>query len=54
VSWLRAGGLRLRWTGEVRGSEFGGENSKHLEKLDEKYYRPFGARLRRAPKGRKG
>jgi len=38
----------------VRGFEFGGENSKHLEKLDEKHYQPFGARLRRTPKGRKG
>jgi len=54
VSWLRGGGLRLRWTGEVWGSEFGGEAPEHLEKLDEKYYQPFGARLRQAPKGRKG
>jgi len=38
----------------VRGSEFGGENPEHLEKLDAKYYRPFGARLARAPKGREG
>jgi len=42
-----------RLTGEVRGSEFGGENPEHLAKLDEKYYRPFGARLARAPKGKK-
>ena len=43
-----------RLSGEVRGSEFEGENPEHLAKLDEKYYRPFGAKLRRAPKGRKG
>ena len=38
----------------MRGSKFGGENPEHLAKLDEKYYRPFGAKLMRAPKGRKG
>ena len=41
-------------TGGARGSEFGRENPEEPPKLDQKYYRPFGARLRRAPKGRKG
>ena len=55
MSWLRAWGIEVEvdWQ-EDWGSEFGGENPEHLAKLDEKYYRPFGARLRRAPKGRKG
>jgi len=55
VSWLRAWGIDVEvdWQ-EDWGSEFGGENPEHLAELDEKYYRPFGARLRRAPKGRKG
>ena len=41
-------------SGEVWGSEFGGENPEHLAKLDKKYYRPFGAKLRRAPQGEGG
>jgi len=55
MSWLRAWGIETEvdWQ-EDWGPEFGGENPEHLEKLDAKYYRPFGARLRRAPKGRKG
>ena len=55
MSWLRAWGIEVEvdWQ-EDWGPEFGGENPEHLEKLDAKYYRPFGARLRRAPKGRKG
>ena len=36
------------------GSEFGGENPEKLWELNEKYYRPYGARLGRAPKGKKG
>ncbi len=55
MSWLRAWGIDVEvdWQ-EDWGSEFGGENPEHLTKLDEQCYRPFGARLRRAPKGRKG
>ena len=54
MSWLRAWGIETEvdWQ-EDWGSEFGGENPEHLAKLDKNYYRPFGARLRRAPKGRK-
>ncbi|RLE06868.1 hypothetical protein DRJ00_09045 [Candidatus Aerophobetes bacterium] len=32
----------------------GGDNPEKLKKLDERYYRPYGAVLGRAPKGRKG
>ncbi|MGY4706614.1 helix-turn-helix domain-containing protein [Candidatus Bipolaricaulota sp. J31] len=55
MSWLRAWGIgvEVQWQ-EDWGSEFGGENPHHLAKLGEKYYRPFRARLCRAPKGRKG
>ena len=55
MSWLRGWGIEVEveWQ-EDWGPEFGGENGRHLERLDEKYYRPFGARLRRAPKGRTG
>ena len=55
MSWLRAWGIdvEVQWQ-EDWGPEFGGENPEHLAKLDERYYRPFGAKLRRAPKGRKG
>ncbi|MGY4706328.1 helix-turn-helix domain-containing protein [Candidatus Bipolaricaulota sp. J31] len=55
MSWLRAWGIgvEVQWQ-EDWGAEFGGENPHHLAKLDEKYYRPFRARLCRAPKGRKG
>ena len=55
MSWLRAWGIEVevQWQ-EDWGSEFGGENPHHLAKLDERYYRPFRARLCRAPKGRKG
>lgn len=55
MSWLRAWGIDVEvdWQ-EDWGSEFGGENPEPLTKLDEQCYRPFGARLRRAPKGRKG
>ena len=55
MAWLRAWGIEVevQWQ-EDWGSEFGGDNPEHLAKLDEKYYRPFGAKLRRAPKGRKG
>ena len=42
--------MEVQWQ-EDRGSEFGGENPHYLAKLDEKYYRPFGARLCRAPRG---
>jgi len=45
--------VEVQWQ-EDRGSEFGGENPHYLAKLDETYYRPFGARLCRAPKGMKG
>ena len=53
--WFRAWGIETEvdWQ-EDWGSEFGGDNSEYLAELDERYYRPFGARLRRAPKGRKG
>jgi hypothetical protein len=55
MSWLRGWGIttEVDWQ-EDWCSEFGGENPEHLAKLDEQYYRPFGARLRRAPRGRKG
>ena len=55
MGWLRAWGIEVevQWQ-EDWGPEFGGENPHHLAKLDEKYYRPFGARLCRAPKGMKG
>lgn len=55
MSWLRAWGIEgeVQWQ-EDWGVEFGGDNPIRLAELEEKVYRPFGARLCRAPKGRKG
>jgi len=55
MSWLRGWGIEeeVFWQ-EDWGQEFGGDNPKKLRRLDEKYYRPYGAKLGRAPKGRKG
>lgn len=54
MSWLRAWGIEeeVFWQ-EDWGSEFGGENPEKLWWLNEKYYKPYGAKLARAPKGRK-
>ncbi|MBC7098272.1 hypothetical protein H5T52_04025 [Candidatus Bipolaricaulota bacterium] len=51
MSWLRAWGIenKVDWQ-EDWGSEFGEENPDHLAKLDDRYYRPFGARLETWPK----
>lgn len=55
MSWLRAWGIKeeVFWQ-EDWGQEWGGDNPEKLKKLNEKYYRPYGAVLGRAPKGRKG
>jgi len=39
---------------EDSGQEFGGDNPEKLRKLNEKYYKPYGAVIGRAPKGRHG
>jgi len=54
MSWIRGFGIKgeVIWQ-EDWGQEFGGDNPDKLEKLDRIYYRPFGARLMKAPKGRK-
>ncbi len=55
MNWIRAFGIKeeILWQ-EDWGQEFGGDNPEKLEKLDNIYYRPLGARLKRCPKGRKG
>ncbi|MCD6171582.1 MAG: helix-turn-helix domain-containing protein [Thermoplasmata archaeon] len=55
MSWLRAWGIKeeVFWQ-EDWGQEWGGDNLEKLRKLNEKYYKPYGAILGRAPKGRKG
>jgi len=55
MSWLRAWGIKeeVFWQ-EDWGGEWGGDNLEKLRKLNEKYYKPYGAILGRAPKGRKG
>lgn len=55
MSWLRTWRIEeeVFWQ-EDWGQEFGGDNPEKLRKLNEKYYRPYGAVLGRAPKGRKG
>ncbi len=55
MSWLRCFEIeeRVFWQ-EDWGEEFGGGNPEKLRKLDATYYKPYGAVLGRAPKGRKG
>ena len=55
MSWLRAFGIeeRVFWQEDWR-EEFGGNNPEKLKRLDATYYRPYGAVLGRAPKGRHG
>lgn len=55
MSWIRAFGIEreIYWQ-EDWGQEFGGDKLTKLKKLDEIYYKPLGAKLARAPKGRKG
>ena len=55
MKWIRSFGIKeeIYWQ-EDWGQEFGGDNPKKLKELDERYYRVVGARLARAPKGRKG
>ncbi len=55
MSWLRGWGIEgeVFWQ-EDWGSEFGGDNPDKLWELNERYYRPFGARLGRAPQKRHG
>ncbi|MCL0091974.1 helix-turn-helix domain-containing protein, partial [Dehalococcoidales bacterium] len=53
--WLRRYGIdsEVVWQTDW-GEEFGGSNPEKLALLEERYYRPLGARLARIPKGRKG
>ncbi|MCL0094358.1 hypothetical protein M1N58_00450, partial [Dehalococcoidales bacterium] len=53
--WLRRHGIdsEVVWQTDW-GEEFGGSNPEKLALLEERYYRPLGARLARIPKGRKG
>ena len=55
MSWLRPFGMEeeVFWQ-EDWGEEFGEGNPEKLRKLDAAYYKPYGAVLGRAPKGRKG
>ena len=55
MSWLRAWGIEgeVQWQ-EDWGVEFGGDNPIRLARLEERVYRPYGARLCWVPKGRKG
>ena len=54
MRWIRSFGIKeeIYWQ-EDWGQEFGGDSVRKLEELDRKYYRPLGAKLARAPKGRK-
>lgn len=53
--WLRAHGItqRLQWQTDW-GSEWGGESLKKIERLNQKFFQPLGAKLVRFPLGRKG
>jgi len=55
MSWLRSWEIEeeVFWQ-EDWEEDAGGDNPEKLKKLNEKYYRPYGAVLGRAPKGRKG
>ncbi|MEO0082566.1 MAG: helix-turn-helix domain-containing protein [candidate division WOR-3 bacterium] len=55
MAWVRSYGIQteVNWQ-EDWGMEFGGDNAAKLLELDRQWYRPYGAVLRRAPKGRKG
>jgi transposase len=55
MSWLRSWSIvnQVHWQ-EDWGQEFGGDDFNKLNLINEKYYKPFGAVLNRAPKGRKG
>lgn len=55
MNWLRAFAIEQRvfWQ-EDWGEEFRGNNPEKLKRLDAIYYKPYGAVLGRAPKGRYG
>lgn len=55
MAWLHDWGIKttVQWQ-EDWGTEFGGDNPQKLGELDQQHYQPFGARLARIPKGRKG
>lgn len=54
MSWSRAREIIIEADSpEDWGPQFDEENPERSERLDKNYYRPFGTRLRRAPKGRK-
>jgi transposase len=53
--WLKKWAIEdiVQWQTDW-GEEFGGSNPQKLRELEMKYYLPFGARLVKIPKGRKG